>query len=81
MSFSILPLWGTIWSTTPRPGVPNIRRMQSILEQVQRRAMRVIKALEHLSYEDRLGELDPFSLEKRRLVVAFQGLKGTYKEE
>lgn len=46
--------------------------------------MRVIRGLQHLSYEDRLGELGLFSLEERRfwkdLTAVFQCLKGPTRE-
>jgi len=62
---------------------PLHRKDMDLLDQVQRRATKMIKGLEHFCYEERVRELLLFSNRRNQgdLNVAFQHLKGAYKKD
>lgn len=62
---------------------PQYRKDVESLEQVQKRARKMVGDLEHLYYEEKLRELGLLSLRgiQGHLITAFQHLHGACKQE
>jgi len=64
---------------------PQFKKDEELLERVQWKTMKMMRGLEHLSYDARLRELALFSLKKRSLrgefINAYKYLKGECQED
>ena len=60
---------------------PHHKKDMDLLEQVQRRATKMVRGLEHLSYEDRLRQWGCLAWRREGSRETFQYIKEPYKKD